>query len=93
MEIKQGIQRFYMLDGNKEIGEVTFTEEHPLVLSINHTYVDPHYRGKHIAKQLIQAVVDLAVKEHKTIDPVCSYAKAWFQRNESAQAILYKKKP
>jgi len=90
MELKEGKNRFYMVDSNDEIGEVTFTEDYPSVLSINHTFVNPKYRGQHIAKQLIQAVVDRAASEHKLILPICSYAKASFERNPEYQKIQYR---
>ncbi|WP_010023152.1 GNAT family N-acetyltransferase [Sporolactobacillus inulinus] len=89
MELKKGTNRFYMLDGDKEIGEVTFTEDPPTVLSINHTFVDSNYRGKGIAQQLIQAVVALAMNNQKRIKPVCSYAQALFKRNKDYAAIEY----
>ncbi|SFF96669.1 GNAT family N-acetyltransferase [Sporolactobacillus nakayamae] len=90
MELKKGINRFYMLDEQKEVGEIMYTEDRPSVLSINHTFVDPNYRGQHIAQQLIQAVVDLAIAEQKKILPVCSYAKVLFERHKEYQKIEYK---
>lgn len=90
MELKKGINRFYMLDEKNEVGEIMYTEDQPSVLSINHTFVDPNYRGQRIAQQLIQAVVDLAIAEQKTILPVCSYAKVLFERNKEYQKIEYK---
>ncbi|MCO7126976.1 N-acetyltransferase [Sporolactobacillus shoreicorticis] len=90
MELKKGSNRFYIIDGNNEIGEVTFTEDQPSVLSINHTYVDPKYRGQHIAQKLIQAVVDLAISEQKQVSPICSYAKVSFERNQEYQRIQYR---
>ncbi|MDF2910589.1 MAG: N-acetyltransferase [Sporolactobacillus laevolacticus] len=91
MELKQGNHRFCMVDGSdKEIGEITYTDQGPSVLSIDHTFVDPSYRGQHIAQQLIQAVVNMATKEQKTIIPVCSYAKVLFERNKEYQKLEYK---
>ncbi|MCO7176160.1 N-acetyltransferase [Sporolactobacillus kofuensis] len=91
MELKQGNNRFYILDDQKkEIGEVTFSEQGPSVISIDHTFVDPNYRGKHIAQQLIQAVVNLAEKENLSILPVCSYAKVLFERKKEYQHYKYK---
>lgn len=91
MEFKEGKNRFYVIDAlGKEIGEVTYSPEGDSVLSIDHTFVDPHYRGQKIAQQLIKAVVDKAVSENKKINPACSYAKAQFARVKAYQQVEFK---
>ncbi|WP_010631157.1 GNAT family N-acetyltransferase [Sporolactobacillus vineae] len=90
MELHEASNRFYFLDDDgKEAGEVTFTKPYENVLSIDHTFVDPAYRGQKLAGQLIQAVVDKAVREHKKIIPVCSYAQAKFRRVKAYQDVEY----
>ncbi|WP_332237670.1 GNAT family N-acetyltransferase [Sporolactobacillus sp. KGMB 08714] len=91
MEIKEGKNRFYVTDAvGHEIGEVTYSAVRDSVLSIDHTVVDPQYRGRQIAQQLIKAVVDKAVGDHKQIIPACSYAKAQFARVKDYQQIEFK---
>lgn len=92
MELHEGKDRFYFLDDDgKEAGEITFTAPHENVLSIDHTFVDPAFRGQKLAGQLLQAVVDKAVREQKKIIPVCSYAKAKFARVKAYQDVEYHK--
>jgi Predicted acetyltransferase len=89
MELHEENSRFYFVDEGKEAGEVTFTSPFENVLSIDHTFVDPAYRGQKLARQLIQAVVDKAVREHKKIIPACSYAQAQFRRVKAYQEVMY----
>lgn len=91
MEIKEGKNRFYVTDAiGNEIGEVTYSDVRDSILSIDHTFVDPQYRGQKIAQQLIKAVVDKAVIDHKKIIPACSYAKAQFARVKDYQQVEFK---
>lgn len=91
MHIEEGKDRFFIKnEAGAEIGELTFTHPQESVMSVDHTYVSPEYRGQHLAGQLLQAVVDKAVRENKKIIPVCSYAKAQFARQKQYQKVEYK---
>ncbi|RYL93302.1 GNAT family N-acetyltransferase [Sporolactobacillus sp. THM19-2] len=90
MKIEEGQDRYFVYnDSGQEIGEITYSHPYKDVLSIDHTYVDPAFRGHHLAGKLLQAVVDKAVKEHKKIIPACSYAKIQFERKKEYQDIQY----
>jgi predicted GNAT family acetyltransferase len=47
----------------------------------NHTYVPPEARGKGIAAQLVEALVEDAKEQDFTIVPQCSYVDAAFRRH------------
>lgn len=46
MEILEENTRFVLKDGDKEIGEMTWSEAGETRLIIDHTFVDPAYRAK-----------------------------------------------
>ncbi|MCX8640861.1 MULTISPECIES: GNAT family N-acetyltransferase [unclassified Gilliamella] len=68
-------ERFYVCDANnKQIAEMTFTRVGQNKATINHTYIDPEYRGKGIADKLLNLVVTKLQQEQREIIPICSYA-------------------
>ncbi|GAF40149.1 hypothetical protein FC83_GL000412 [Agrilactobacillus composti DSM 18527 = JCM 14202] len=95
MEFDYEPGRFYKNDANGDLqAEVTFEVfNDEKSFAINHTYVNGNLRGQGIAAQLIKAVVDKARAEDKTILPLCTYAKAAFQKNPEYQDIEYRVRP
>lgn len=72
-----------------EAGEVTYSRGEQGVLVIDHTGVDPAYRGHGLAEGLVRHVVEKAKKEGLKIQPVCSYAKREFDKKEDYQEVLH----
>ena len=50
MEIKEENKRFALYDGEKEVGEITWQETPDEVLEVDHTFVNPDYRGQQLAQ-------------------------------------------
>lgn len=71
-----------LLDGEK-IGELSYSREEEGVITLDHTYVSPSYRGKGVAEELFYQAVEFARKENLRIIPVCSFAKAMFTKDKS----------
>ncbi|MFS0938263.1 GNAT family N-acetyltransferase [Enterococcus casseliflavus] len=80
MEILEENTRFVLKDGDKEIGEMTWSEAGETHLIIDHTFVDPAYRGQGLAEKLVAKGVEKARKEQKKIIPLCPFAKKEFER-------------
>lgn len=74
MELKKEKDKIIVLDNNIKIGECQFIIDNDK-LNIIHTYVDEKYRGKGIAQQLVNCVIEEARKNNKKIVADCSYAK------------------
>ena len=88
MEFKSEENRFYLTDENQAlIAEVTFLVNDD-TLVINHTFVNPDYRGQQLGQQLIKKVVEKAETEGKKIVPLCSFAVREFEKNESYQHLM-----
>lgn len=76
MQIKEENNRFALYnDENQEIGEMTWSDAGESMMIIDHTFVDPTYRGQKLAEKLVLAGVEKARKEHKKIIPLCPFAK------------------
>ncbi|MCD4961942.1 GNAT family N-acetyltransferase [Enterococcus casseliflavus] len=80
MEILEENTRFVLKDGDKEIGEMTWSEVGETRLIIDHTFVDPAYRGQGLAEKLVAKGVEKARKEQKKIIPLCPFAKKELER-------------
>ncbi|MDF7670353.1 GNAT family N-acetyltransferase [Orbaceae bacterium ESL0721] len=61
-------------DDGQEVAEMTFTRVGDDSATIDHTFVDPNYRGEGIADRLLHLVVEQLKQENRKIIPVCSYA-------------------
>lgn len=91
MEIKEEKNRFVLLnDEAKEIGEMTWSDAGPDIMIIDHTFVEPEYRGQKLAEKLVLNGVELARREGKKIIPLCPYAKKEFERKREYQDVLRK---
>lgn len=69
------------LDGDTEVGELTYTWSGANRIIIDHTEVFGSYQGKGLGKQLVEAAVDFARKNKIKILPLCSFAKKVIERN------------
>ena len=89
MEYIKEQNRVYVKDKDTIIGEVSFPEQNGIFI-INHTYVDPNYRGMHIAYNLLKNAVEIIETQKKQCKVTCSYAKKWFQKHPEKQNIIKK---
>ncbi len=67
--------------GETQVGEMTYLLQGEN-MTIDHTRVFEGYEGQGIARQLVLAAVEFARSHGRKIIPLCSYAQAFFARNE-----------
>lgn len=77
-------------DTGQLIGEITFELQGEDTLILNHTGVEPDYRGQGIAGKLMTLAVEKARRENKKIVPLCSYAVKAFEKNPDYGDVLKK---
>lgn len=80
--------RFVIYEDDVEAGEMTFTWAGEAKFIIDHTGVKEEFGGKGLAKKLVMAGVEYARENDKKIIPLCPYAKARFDRDESLKDVL-----
>lgn len=56
--------------------------------AILHVEADPALRGSGAAGQFMQSLANHARREKIRLEPVCSYAVAWFKRHPEAGDVL-----
>lgn len=84
---EENAYRKYDEKGNM-IAEITFPDVDKTTWEITHTFVDKSLAGQGIAAKLTEQVCDAARKEGKKLTLSCSYAKKWFEKNESQKDLL-----
>lgn len=88
MNIIEEKNRFVLKEGDKEIGEMTWSDAGTQRMIIDHTFVDPSYRGQGLAEKLVAKGVEKARKEGKKIIPLCPFAKKEFDRKPAYADVL-----
>ncbi|HHU02174.1 MAG TPA: N-acetyltransferase [Christensenellaceae bacterium] len=81
-------KRVAAYDGEKLIGESKYNEFNN-IWAANHTFVEPEYKGKGIAKQMLVALVEAARQKGKKIRPICPFIKSQFEKNEQWSDVKY----
>lgn len=81
MDWKYQEKRIYSVDDKNELmAEVTFEYEKDKI-NIDHVYVNPILRGKGVAGEAMEVVVDYLRKNNLKATATCSYANTWFKKN------------
>ncbi|WP_422359848.1 GNAT family N-acetyltransferase [Reichenbachiella sp.] len=69
-------------------GRMTYSWAGEDKIIIDHTEVNPAFKGKGVGKQLVLAAVDFAREKQVSIIPLCPFAKSVFDRNEELRDVL-----
>ena len=67
---------------------MTYTGAEGETMIIDHTEVSEEFGGKGLAKQLVFAGAEFARENGKKVIPLCTYAKATFEKNADIQDVL-----
>lgn len=80
--------KFFIEKDGKEIALMTYRENQPDVMLIDHTEVDRSMREQGIGGSLVKASVEYARKNSKKIIPQCPFAEAEFEENDAYADVL-----
>ena len=80
---------FYLEEGGERLGEMVVGISGNN-LTAYHTEVAPKAEGKGYAKELLNAMVDYARKNHLHVIPLCPFVHAQFKRHPEDYADLWK---
>lgn len=80
--------RFTIYQGDKKAGEMTYTWAGEDKFIIDHTEVKEEFGRKGLAKKLVMKGVEYAREKGVKIIPLCPYAKARFEKDESIRDVL-----
>ena len=90
MEIQKGNNRFYITSGEDgEDAEIVYDHRRKDDIVIERTFVPEAMRGRNIAGQLLQRVVEMAREEGLKIIPECAYAQRIMTKGDGYKDVLY----
>lgn len=78
------------IENELTVGKMTYSITGNDFIIIDHTEVDPAFKGKAIGKQLLYKIVEMAREKNIKILPLCPFANALFQKLEDIQDVLKK---
>ncbi len=77
-------------EDDKRAGMMTYSIAGDDHIIIDHTEVDPAFKGRGVGKQLLYKIVDMAREKNIKITPICPFANAMFKKLEDIQDVLKK---
>lgn len=86
--ISQTKGHFKALDGNTEAGRMTYSRAGADKLIIDHTEVNPAFKGQRVGNQLVMAAVNFARENGIKIIPLCPFAKSVFEKTPEIRDVL-----
>ena len=80
--------RFYIGESTKHAAEMTYSIASDTLIIIDHTEVSDDHRGEGLGRKLVDFAVDWAREKGIKILPLCPFAKAQFDKDESIRDVL-----
>jgi predicted GNAT family acetyltransferase len=80
---------FFVEENGERLAEMTYTMSGPSKMIIDHTEVSKKLAGKGIGKQLVTKGVEYARENKMKILPLCSFAKALFEKVPEFADVLF----
>ncbi len=77
-------------EDNKKAGVMTYSIAGENHIIIDHTEVEPEFKGKSVGKKLLYKIVEMAREKNIKITPLCPFANAMFKKFEDIQDVLKK---
>jgi hypothetical protein len=85
----EGKSGFFSITENEVVaGKMTYFLDENGKMAIDHTIVNPAFRGQGIGKILVDAGVEYARASQLKINAICSYAKALLEKSEAYKDVL-----
>lgn len=76
------------IEDNKRAGMMTYSRAGENHIIINHTEVNPDFKGKSIGKQMLYKIVKMAREKDMKITALCPFANAMFKKLTEIQDVL-----
>jgi len=79
---------FLATENNIEAGRMTYSWAGDTRFIIDHTEVNPDFKGRNVGKQMVLAAVAYAREKGLKIIPLCPFAKSVFDRNAELRDVM-----
>ena len=82
--------RFFIDEDGERLAELTYVKSGDGEITIDHTEVDPEFRGENIGEDLVAEAVAFARENNLKIKATCPYAKKVLEEKSEFQDVLSK---
>jgi predicted GNAT family acetyltransferase len=79
---------FYLEKDGEVKAKMTYSKLGKTQIIIDHTEVSDELRGENIGKKLVESGVEYARQNNLKVIPLCPFARATIERDESLQDVL-----
>lgn len=80
---------FKAIEKSIEAGIMSYTWAGESKFIIDHTEVNPSFKGQNVGKQLVLKAVEFAREHQFKILPLCPFAKSVFDKDHSIHDVLF----
>ena len=80
---------FFVEEEGEVVAQMVYSAPETHKMVIEHTEVDEDIQGQNIGYELVQSAVEYARTHHIKIVPVCSFAKAVFDKKPDFRDVLF----
>ena len=80
--------RFEAIENKKQAGKITYTWAGQHKIIIDHTEVNPDFKGEGVAKKILNATIDFAKENKLKVIPLCPFAKSIIEKTPEYQEVL-----
>lgn len=75
-------------EDGKIAGKMTYSIPSADFIIIDHTEVDPAFKGRGVGKQLLYKIVEMAREKHIKVLPLCPFASKMFGKMDDIKDVL-----
>lgn len=75
-------------EDGKRAGMMTYSVAGKDHIIIDHTEVNPEFKGKSVGKKILYEIVAMAREKNIKITPLCPFANAMFKKSTDIQDVL-----
>ena len=90
IELKEDQTKGFAIATENDVtaGKMTYSIASEHLIIIDHTEVEPRFKGKGVGKQLLYKIVEMARERNIKIMPLCPFAVAMFKKLTDIQDVL-----
>lgn len=81
--------QFVAMEGEKQAGLMTYTWAGEDKFIIDHTEVNPEFKGQGVGEKLVMSAVSFARENNLKIMPLCPFAASVFAKNKDLQDLTF----
>ncbi len=90
LQLKELDAKGFVIAKENEVkaGMMTYSKAGTELIIIDHTEVEPEFKGKGVGKQMLYKIVEMAREKNIKILPLCPFANSMFKKSADIKDVL-----